>query len=93
MDYRKSKFNSLELNEASVANENRKPLANVMPNEQVPNKKVLNEVLPNQKSTFRVKSSTPSEAKDDESEPLSGSKITFAYGGDKGVNDKQWGSS
>jgi hypothetical protein len=93
MDYRIEKYNDNELQTDSIANKNRKLFANVLPNEQVPNKDPFTDVLPNMKTDFRTKSSTPSEADDDASEPLSGSKITFAYGGDKGVNEKQWGSS
>lgn len=90
MDYRRETYNDNELQTDTIENKNRKILANVLPYEEVPNKPILDEGTPNYKTTFRDVNTTVDENTEDKIMP----GPVFAYGGtDKGVNDKQWGSS
>lgn len=85
MQFRKSRWNALETNEASVLNKNRPILSNVLPDQGVPNMPVLDEVLPNQKTTFRDQDSTVDDNEEGRVQPTP----VFAYKGtDKGVETK-----
>ncbi len=91
---KKSQFNNDELQMDTTVDANKPILQYVTEDVQTGLRNPFADALPNEKFTFRNHDVTVSDNMEGRSDPTPLGPVEFAYPGtDKGVNEKQWGSS